>query len=116
MEGLLDNLYTIGRELRDVLLFRRLIGPTLLIGIYYVGAVAIPFFAWWAGRRLIAIARPVDGIQGWEGQGAMPVDPGLRRRVWTVAVVLFIVMEVFWRLGFEFGIAYFQMHDALTRP
>jgi hypothetical protein len=46
----------------------------------------------------------------------VPVDPALRRRVWTVAVVLFIVMEIFWRLGFEFGIAYFQMHDALTRP
>jgi hypothetical protein len=116
MEGLLENLYTVGRELRDILLFRRLIGPTLLIGMYYVGAVAAPVTAWWAGRRLIATARPLDGLQGWDGHGVMPVDPGLRRRAWAVAIVLFIVMEVFWRLGFEFGIAYFQMHDALTRP
>jgi hypothetical protein len=116
MEGLLENLYTVGRELRDILLFRRLIGPTLLIGMYYVGAVAVPFIAWRIGRRLIAVARPVDGVQGWDGRGAPPVDPGLRRRLWAVAVILFVVMEVFWRLGFEFGIAYFQIHDALTRP
>jgi len=116
MEGLLDSVYTFARELRDVLLFRRLIGPTLLIGMYYVGAIAVPFIAWRIGRRLIAKARPADGTQGWDGKGPAPIDPGLRRRVWAVAIVLFIVMEVFWRLGFEFGIAYFQMHDALTRP
>ncbi len=116
MEGLLDSVYTFARELRDVLLFRRLIGPALLIGMYYVGAVAAPFLAWWLGRWVIATARPADGTHGWNGQGARPVDPGLRRRVWAVAIVLFIVMEVFWRLGFEFGIAYFQMHDALTHP
>lgn len=114
MEGLLDNFLFTLRELRDVLLFRRLIATELLIGLYYLGAVILPFAAWWGGRWIIRTLRPEDGIHGWDGDGVMPVDPSLRRRLWALAVVLFVLMEVFWRLAFEFGIAYFRIHDALT--
>jgi hypothetical protein len=37
------------------------------------------------------------------------------RRLWALAVVAFVVLEILWRLAFEFGIAYFQIRDALTR-
>jgi hypothetical protein len=114
MEGLLDNFLSTLRELRDVFLFRRLIAQELLIGLYYLGAVIAPFAAWRAGRWIVANARPPDGVQGWDGVGTVPVDPSLRRRLWALAAVLFVLMEVFWRLAFEFGIAYFRIHDALT--
>lgn len=114
MEGLLDNFLTTLRALRDVLLFRRLIGTELLIGLYYLGAVIVPFAAWWLGRWVIATFRPADGTHGWDGHGAVPMTPTLRRRLWALAILLFLVMEVFWRLAFEFGIAYFQIRDALT--
>jgi hypothetical protein len=114
MEGYVDNFLSTLQAFRDVALFRRLIGTELLIALYYLGAVAAPFAAWWAGRRILAAARPADGAHGWDGVGAAPVDPSLRRRLWAIAILLFVLMEVFWRLAFEFGIAYFQIRDALT--
>lgn len=114
MEGLLNEFLTTLRALRDVLLFRRLIGTELLIGLYYLGAVIVPFAAWWLGRWVIVTVRPADGVHDWEGQGAVPMTPSLRRRLWVFTILLFLVMEVFLRLAFEFGVAYFQIHDALT--
>jgi hypothetical protein len=108
MEGLLDNFLATLSALRDVLLFRRLIGTELLIGLYYLGAVIVPFAAWWLGRWVITALRPADGVQGWDGRGAEPMTPTARRRLWALAILLFVVMEIFWRLAFEFGIAYLE--------
>lgn len=116
MEGALAGFINTLQELRDILLFRRLIGTELLIGVYYLGAVVAPVAAWQIVRRLLPFVRPADGTHGWDGQGPAPVDPGVRRRLWAVAIVVFLLLEVLWRLAFEFGIAYFQIRDALTRP
>jgi hypothetical protein len=114
MEGLLDNFLSTLRALRDILLFRRLIATELLIGLRYLGAIIAPFAAWWIGRWIIQMLRPADGLHGWHAEGAMPVDPSLRRRLWALAVTPFVLMEVLWRLAFELGIAYFRIHEALT--
>jgi hypothetical protein len=116
MEGALAGFVNTLQELRDILLFRRLIGTELLIGIYYLGAVGAPMVAWQIARRLRPLVRPADGAHGWNGQGPTPVDPGVRRRLWALAIAVLLLLEILWRLAFEFGIAYFQIRDALTRP
>ena len=115
MEGALTGFSSTLQGLRDILLFRRLIGAELLIAIYYVGAVAAPAAAWHVVRRFSGATRPAANARDWNGAGPVPVDPGLRRRLWALAVLAFVVLEVLWRLAFEFGIAYFQIRDALTR-
>lgn len=38
-----------------------------------------------------------------------------RLYVIVIFIFMFISMEIFWRMMFEFFVAYFNMHDALLR-
>jgi hypothetical protein len=104
--------------LTDFLSFRLLISPAVLLVIYYLGAVVVPV--------LIAVYIR-KSLQAAE-QGLSPTHKGyLRRgieasgvkqykgRIIFYAVVMFVMMEFFWRMMFEFFIAYYQMHNALIK-
>lgn len=94
--------------------FEVFISPTLLIGFYYLGAVGGPLMGLIIMRQLIAAARRTD----------LPrVDVGEKvREAWTkgamgmraMAVLAFVFFELFWRMLFEFLLAYLQMRDALV--
>lgn len=90
----------------DFLLFKSFITPYFLIFFYMIGAFVIPIFSWiiklWIQNRYFK-----------------DIEFGIKLEYKIVAYSLFICcflfMELFWRMLFEFMIAYFDMHDALIR-
>ncbi len=94
-----------------ILSFRDFVTPSLLFIAYYAGALGIPLlvlllvrFARQRAPQLFAVA----------GQVAEAGDALVAR--WKLALffaVIFLCMELAWRVMFEFVIAYFQMHAAL---
>ncbi len=84
----------------DFLAFRAFITPSLLIVIYYFGAAVIPLLSWFAMRWLKRRYFP---------EFVLPK----RFYIYTLFLLCFLCMEIFWRMIFEVMIAYFDMHDAL---
>jgi len=100
--------------MQDFLLFNTFITPSLLLFIYYIGAVIIPLLGWylavWIQRNYLS---EISGVMKEEITKITTVK---QRLYTTIAFVLcFLCMEIFWRVLFEFFIAYFDMHDALMR-
>ncbi len=101
-------------DMQDFLLFKTFITPSLLLLMYYIGAVFIPLFSWyiamWIKKNYFT---KVSGTVKEEIQKRTTV----KQRVTLLLsfIVCFLCMEVFWRVLFEFFIAYFDMHDALMR-
>jgi hypothetical protein len=115
--------------------FRTFIAPGVLYITYYLGAVSIPVFAWLFARQARARALEVRARAQEIGARARGVaGPALDRgaaasaewvgdtrlglagwaRVGGVALATFILMEIGWRMLFEFLVAYFQMREALV--
>lgn len=98
----------------DFLNFKSFISPYVLIIFYYIGAVFIPVASWFvtqrARRKYPSLSRAVD-----TGKEAARSVISSRYRGWFIAafVMMFIMMEIAWRMMFEFMIAYFQMREAL---
>ncbi len=108
--------------LRDVLSFREIIAPHVLIAFYYLGAIGIPVVVvdFWrkATRYLRGQARVIEPVreQAERWLENLPARWSfIRSRAFLVsaALTLFVLAELFWRIMFEFLIAYFQMRDAL---
>lgn len=96
--------------MQDFLLFKSFITPSLLIIIYYVGAVLIPLASWivakWIQKNYFT--KVSENI-------ATKITTKQRFYLITAFIFCFLCMEVFWRIMFEFLIAYFDMHDALMQ-
>jgi len=108
--------------LRDVLLFRELIAPQVLIAVYYLGAVGIPVVVVDLSRRIRRRLRrenPASEAVRKHGKRWLAELPApwsfVRSRTFlaSAALTLFVLAELCWRIIFEFFIAYFQMRDAL---
>lgn len=92
------------------LTFETFITPTLLILIYYVGAVIIPVLGWyftfWVKKAYLSdISQSVK-------------DRTTLKQRFVLSMIFFMTllcMEIIWRVMFEFFIAYFDMHDALMK-
>jgi len=100
--------------MQDFLTFNTFITPSLLILMYYVGAVLIPILSWylavWIHKNYLS---EVSGLVKEEIKRRTTV----KQRLYTIIVFVlcFLCMEIFWRMMFEFFIAYFDMHDALMK-
>ena len=100
--------------MQDFLLFKTFITPSLLLFIYYIGAVVIPILGWyfaiWVHKNYLS---KVSGLVKEEIKRRTTV----KQRLYTIIafILFFLCMEIFWRMMFEFFIAYFDMHDALMR-
>ena len=92
--------------MKDFLTFQTFITPTLLIFIYYVGALLIPLFSWYFARWIKTAYKT-----------ELETKTTFKQRFITYAAffISFFFMEVLWRVMFEFFIAYFDMHDALMK-
>ena len=92
--------------MKDFLTFQTFITPTLLILMYYVGAVLIPLFSWYLARWIKTVYK--TEIESYTT---------FKKRFigYTVFLFFFFCMEILWRVMFEFFIAYFDMHDALMK-
>ncbi len=94
----------------DFLTFQTFITPTLLLIIYYVGALIIPVLSWyfifWVKKAYLS-----DMSQGIKSR-----TTSNQRLIMSIIFFLcFLCMEIIWRVMFEFFIAYFDMHDALMK-
>lgn len=97
--------------LHDFLVFRAHISPAVLLVTYYVGALLIPVLVYDVSRRFNQrLAR-----EDWKVPDRYRTQLLARRgRVIGYALLALLLGELAWRMMFEFLVAYFQMHEALT--
>ncbi len=109
----------------DFLTFKTFISINVLIIFYYLGSIIFPFVFWHLLKRFVihfkafffqyageAFTEQVENTVKdivWN-----TLKPAQRKKVIAVFVVLFIFFELFWRMLFEFLIAYMQIRDALV--
>ncbi len=100
----------------EFLTFQKFISIPVLIIFYYFGALILPFFMWifatWVARKYKVI-----GDLKKKGKDAIWNILNAKQKAITIGAfaVAFIFMELFWRMLFEFLIAYMQMRDALLQ-
>jgi len=100
----------------DFLLFERMVSIPVLIFFYMIGALFCPWVMWrclrWAVVRFSLLEQMY--IKGksviWK---ALPRKQKVRLVLLFVAA--FLLAELFWRMLFEYLIAFMQMHDALMK-
>jgi len=100
--------------MQDFLTFQTFITPTLLISLYYIGAVLIPLLSWYLARW-IKRSYFSEVSENIKKEIYERTTPKQRFIVLFVFLLCFLCMEIFWRVIFEFFIAYFDMHDALMK-
>ena len=89
----------------------------MLITFYYLGAIVMPLLIWqfisWMRRRFSVVD---DGVQ--IKKSMLNETLSLKQRVLFLIffMFLFVMAELFWRMLFEFLIAYLQIRDALVQP
>lgn len=103
---------TAAEWLRDFLVFQVYVTPAVLLVTYYAGALLIPVLVYDMTRRFHQRLAQKD----WDATRRYKAQLLSRRgRVVVYAVTALVLSELAWRMMFEFLLAYFQMHDALTR-
>lgn len=100
----------------DFLTFKSFISIEVLIIFYYIGALIMPVGVWFLVTRL---ARKYNLIDAAYKKGKESIWKALNKNQQIKLVIfficLFLFMELFWRMLFEFLIAYIQMRDALLQ-
>ena len=98
----------------DFLTFKTFISTEVLIIFYYIGALILPIGLWILLTWLVRKYRFLD--TAYES-GKEMIWKSLTNKQQTKLVSFFITaflfMELFWRMLFEFLIAYMQIRDAL---
>ena len=100
----------------DFLTFKSFISTEVLIIFYYLGAVILPVGIW---ALLAWLIRKYRFVNTAYENGKEKIWKSLNRKQQARLVAFFITsflfMELFWRMFFEFLIAYMQMRDALLQ-
>ena len=100
----------------DFLTFKSFISTEVLIIFYYHGALILPIVIWLLFTWLIRKYRLLNTTYE---SGKEILWKSLNKKQQTKFVALFVTsflfMELFWRMFFEFLIAYMQMRDALLK-
>lgn len=100
--------------MRDFLTFQAFITPALLIWAYYMGAILMPIASWYLAKWIqTSYFSKISASIKEEIQAHTTAKQ--RFIVYTAFIICFFCMEIFWRVMFEFFIAYFDMHDALMK-
>lgn len=96
--------------MQDFLTFKTFITPALLMFFYYFGAIIIPLVSY-------MLAKWIRSSYFKDSTTSLKVNLNQKQRITILAIAIacFICMEIFWRILFEFLIAYFDMHDALMK-
>lgn len=100
----------------DFLSFKELISIPVLIGFYYLGAIVFPFFMWIFSKWAVKKYKLVGDVQS-KGKDLIWRTLNTKQKTLFIAtfLMIFLFMELFWRMMFEFLIAFMQMRDALLR-
>ena len=100
--------------MKAFLTFQTFVTPTLLIVMYYIGAILIPLISWYL-TKFIKKRYFTDISQKMKDTITSQSTSNQRIIILLFFILCFLCMELFWRVIFEFFIAYFDMHDALIR-
>jgi len=96
--------------LYDLLSFRTLVTPAVLIWVYYLGALGMPLVAW-------ILARKVQHVRKVSSEHAAEPEWIGKKDLWRVRLlflVFFLMGELAWRIFIEFFVAFFQIRNALV--
>jgi hypothetical protein len=100
----------------DFLTFKSFISTEVLIICYYLGGLILPICVW---LLLTWFIRKYKLVNTAYENGKEIIWASLNRKQQTKIVVFFVTLflfaELFWRMLFEFLIAYMQMRDALLQ-
>jgi hypothetical protein len=103
------------QTLLDFLTFKRFITADILIVCYYIGALLIPFLLYKTRHYLIENVRIVRAPNNFLKNIFGALETKQKNYFKVVILLIFLAMEVMWRMMFEMMIAYFQMHDYLQQ-
>ncbi|MFT7861211.1 MAG: DUF4282 domain-containing protein [Sulfurimonas sp.] len=98
----------------EFLTFKSFISTEALIFFYYLGAVVLPFAIWYLTSwfiqkfELIQLLYKTGTEKLWN-----LLTPIQKAKYVFIFTILFLFTELFWRMLFEFLIAYIQIRDAL---
>ena len=100
----------------DFLTFKTFISTEVLIICYYLGALILPIGLWLLLTWLIRKYRLLNTAYE-SGKELLWKSLNRKQQIKFIAffVISFLFMELFWRMLFEFLIAYMQMRDALLQ-
>ncbi len=98
----------------DFLTFKSFISIKALIIFYYLGAVILPVCTWYFVAWLVR-KYELAGIMYEKGKKTFcnTLSQKTRIQIILVFIISFLFMELFWRMLFEFLIAYMQIRDVL---
>jgi len=100
----------------DFLIFKTFLSIEALIVFYYIGAVIFPVGIW---ILMLWLLKRYDFINEAYLQGKELVWKSINRsqriKLAITFIIIFMFMELFWRMLFEFLIAYMQIRDALIK-
>ena len=100
----------------DFLTFKSFISTEVLIIFYYLGALVMPIGIWLLFTWLIRKYSLLNSAY-YNGKELLWKSLSIKHRI--IIIVFFVLsilfMELFWRMFFEFLIAYMQMRDALLQ-
>ncbi len=99
--------------MNDFLIFKSFISIDILIFFYYVGAIIIPYALYKSKYYLINKFKIFDIFNKLILKIFNLFDDKKKSSIKILLFLLFIFMEIFWRMMFEMMIAYFQMRDYL---
>jgi hypothetical protein len=100
----------------DFITFKSFISTEVLIVFYYIGAIILPVGTWyfvtWLIRKYVFfnIAYEEGKERFWKA-----LTPKQKSKIIIFFITSFFFMELFWRMLFEFLIAYMQIRDALLQ-
>lgn len=98
--------------LYDFLTFRYFISHNVLHIIYFLGAAGIPFLTWRLSQRLQSWLE--QSLSGAIRPRRQPLDGNQSTgRIYGLFFIMFILIEIVWRVMFEFLMAFLQMREAL---
>jgi len=100
--------------MQNFLTFKTFITPTLLIFIYFIGAILIPLLSWYIARF---VKNTYFSHSSKQINQTVHQQTSSKQRILMILffMLCFFCMEIFWRVLFEVFIAYFDMHDALLQ-
>ncbi len=93
------------QELYDILSFKTFISPYMLYIFYYMGAVLVPLVMLKYSYKIYAFLEiDINKI----------IPKEYKFKIYSISILMFIFLEILWRMMFEFLIAYLQIRDALV--
>ena len=100
----------------DFLSFKTFISIDALIIFYYIGAIFLPIAVWLSMMGLVRKYQIISRVYKLGKETLWGMLSYQQKSVLLLFFVfLFFLMELFWRMIFEFLIAYMQMREALLQ-